>query len=118
MTADWHFALGLAEGVVLGLAAAVGIVAVRGGRVPGWERRPVFRRRLWGQGALVLTASVALPSLALALIGPGAVQFAFTLVGRAGMLTGVALMHRARRDRRRPGGPAAGPDSGPTSPAS
>lgn len=114
MSADWHFALGLAEGVVLGLAAAAGIVAVREGRVPGWERRPVVRRRLWGQGALVMTGSLALPSLALGTLGPGALQFAATLVGGAGTITGAAVMHRATRDRRRPGGPA----SGPTSPAS
>ncbi len=40
MTARWLFAAGLGEGVVLGLAAAVGIVAVRGGRVPGWSVVP------------------------------------------------------------------------------
>ncbi|WP_406173112.1 hypothetical protein [Streptomyces sp. NBC_00996] len=114
MAPDWHYALGLAEGVVLGLAAAVGIAAVRGGRVPGWKRHPVVRRRLWGQGALVLTGSLALPLLALGTLGPGALQFTATLVGGAGMITGAAVMHRATRDRRRPGGPA----SGPTSPAS
>ncbi|GGN82523.1 hypothetical protein GCM10011579_070270 [Streptomyces albiflavescens] len=114
MAGDWHFALGLAEGVVLGLAAAVGIAAVRGGRIPGWERRPVVRRRLWGQGVLVMTGSLALPAVALSALGPGALQFTVTLVGGAGTITGGALMQRASRDRRRPGGPA----SGPTSPAS
>jgi len=115
MIADWRFALGLAEGVVLGLAAAVGIIAVRGGRVPGWDRRPVLRRRLWGQGALWVTAGVALQSLNLALFGPGFLQFAASVVGGAAMVTGAVMMHRATRDRRRPGG---GPASGPTGPTS
>ncbi|MFF4727381.1 hypothetical protein ACFY3M_18900 [Streptomyces mirabilis] len=105
MTGPWLFAAGLGEGVVLGLAAAVGIVAVRGGRVPGWERRPVVRRRLWGQGALVLTAALALESLSLAFTGPGFLQFAVAVVSGAGLITGAALMRRATRDRRR--GPTA-----------
>ncbi|MFG2360235.1 hypothetical protein ACGFY3_01085 [Streptomyces mirabilis] len=105
MTGPWLFAAGLGEGVVLGLAAAVGIVAVRGGRVPGWERRPVVRRRLWGQGALLVTAAVALQSLILAFSGPGFLRFAGALVSGAGLITGAALMHRATRDRRR--GPTA-----------
>ncbi|MGW1501663.1 hypothetical protein ACWCQW_24320 [Streptomyces mirabilis] len=105
MTGHWLFTAGLGEGVVLGLAAAVGIVAVRGGRVPGWERRPVVRRRLWGRGALLLTAAVALQSLNLAFSGPGFLQLAVTLVSGACLITGAVLMHRATRDRRR--GPTA-----------
>ncbi|MFK0020679.1 hypothetical protein [Streptomyces sp. NPDC090798] len=115
MTAHWLFAAGLGEGVVLGLAAAVGIVAVRGGRVPaGWERRPVLRRRLWGRGALLMTAAVALQSLNLALTGPGLLQFAGALVSAAGMITGGVLVHRSTRDRRR-GGPTAPTTTNPAS---
>lgn len=113
MTGHWLFAAGLGEGVVLGYAAAVGIVAVRAGRVPGWERRPVFRRRLWGQGALLVTAAIALQSLNLAFSGPGFVQFVGAVVSGAGLITGAALMHRATRDRRR--GPAAPTTTNPAS---
>ncbi|MCX5092661.1 hypothetical protein OOK36_28025 [Streptomyces sp. NBC_00365] len=113
MTAHWLFTAGLGEGVVLGLAAAVGIVAVRGGRVPGWERRPVVRRSLWGRGALLVTAAVALQSLNLAFSGPGFLQFAGALVSGAGLITGAALMHRATQDRRR--GPTAPTTTDPAS---
>ncbi|WP_406355136.1 hypothetical protein [Streptomyces sp. NBC_00658] len=101
---DWRYMLGLAEGVVLGVLFSAGIAAVRGGWVPRATRGRVIRRRLWGQGLLVLTASLALPLIALALLGAGALYFAASLAGGTGMITGAVLMHRATRDRRR--GPA------------
>jgi predicted lysophospholipase L1 biosynthesis ABC-type transport system permease subunit len=107
--ADWHFALGLAMGVALGLAAAVGIAAIRTGWLPRRARGSVVRRRLWGWATLVLTASLALQPLALALFGPGPVQFAASLMTGAGMITGVVMRNRAMRDRRR--GPATTPAS-------
>ncbi|WP_405906797.1 MULTISPECIES: hypothetical protein [unclassified Streptomyces] len=98
---DWRYMLGLAEGVVLGVLFSAGIAAVRGGWVPRATRGRVIRRRLWGQGLLVLTASLALPLIALALLGAGALYFAASLAGGTGMITGAVLMHRATRDRRR-----------------
>jgi len=103
---DWRYALGLTEGVLLGLMIAAGIAAVRGGRVLGPDRRRVVRARLWGQGVLVLAASVGIPSLFLALLGPGALYFAISFAGAAGLLAGGALMLRARHDRRRGAGSA------------
>ncbi|MFF1637302.1 hypothetical protein ACFVXA_06660 [Streptomyces sp. NPDC058246] len=114
MTADWRFGLGLAEGVALGLAAAVGTAAVRDGRLPRWVRArgQVVRPRLWGRALLLLTASVALQSLTLAVLGPGPLQFAGALVSGAGLITSCVLGLRASRDRRR------GPSTPPGSPAS
>ncbi|WP_406332652.1 hypothetical protein [Streptomyces sp. NBC_00203] len=112
MNPDWHLALGLAAGVLLGLGAAAGIAAVRTGWLPRRARGRVVRARLWGRATLVVTASLGLQPLALALFGPGPVQFAASLACGAGIITSVVMRQRAMRDRRRSGpattpGPAA-----------
>jgi hypothetical protein len=100
------YLLGLAEGVVLGLMAAAGAAAVRGGWVPRWERHRVLRTRLWGQSVLVATGSLAVPAVVLSLLGPGVVWFAATAAGSAGVVVAAALARRAGRDRRGAAKPA------------
>jgi hypothetical protein len=111
---DWRYTAGLAEGFLLGIMTVAGVAAIRVGWVLGRERRRVVRPRLWGQGMLVLAASLALVPLWLALFGPGTVSIALTVVACAGILAAAVMRQRACRDRRR-GGSAPTP---PTFPAS
>jgi hypothetical protein len=109
MNTDGHFAMGLAEGLLLGGAAALGIAAVRTGWLPRRARGHVVRPGLWGRATLVMTASLALQSLSWATLDSGVLQFVCALVSGAGMITSVVMRHRAMSDRR--SGPATTPAS-------
>ncbi|MET9349213.1 hypothetical protein [Streptomyces termitum] len=93
-------------GTVVGLLViALGVVALRTGRVLPVSRWHVTRPRLYGAGVLVLGASLLLPGLSALHLLPGVPEEARFLGGTGLLLAGMVLLlvsqlsplHRDRR---------------------
>lgn len=92
----------IAVGVALVLYAGAGVVAITSDRVLPWLEGQIARPRLWGSGALLSCAGVALFRFGDTVRGDLTLLDVVFGVGMVLFLTGVVMQFRGRRPGRTP----------------